>query len=686
MRYTGTKFLSAMVILLLMPINMVYPLAPPSQTDRLLAALQAALSKPSVVPKTSSLSEILNAALDNIFLPPSMQEDRAKKIFGNNPERMDDLIERLRDHGASKLHLEREKLDEIIHLVERMRTPGAVAKKEMHRLTGIRDREVLLLALDHALDPDPYHPVRPRKYYHARQDRLIPIPWIHGRARESLYEESAELVSETLEAAGQHKVWVHVEYTSRALSEYLVPTMMPLWEEILRLLMAEKDPRERMFTPNTLSKISKNAKLEDFLKSMVREMQEAGVRKTFTREEMEATIAEQELSRDKKLKTKKFPQILDILKHFSKIPQVEGVVLETEGQDRTTILNGFLSEFLFRARHARYLRRYFASSLDYLRWQRYIDHIATVLRDDHMLDLTAKILDRNPEASAAIIRGSAHAWTGPWFKSYFPFAKLFKGNNVTDYVLASELESLRHGVVARDEQEDKRILVDDMVSRFAELTSSFFEFSDILGKLPEVRKRISDSPLSELIWIHDSSAAQGLVVSSAMVQALQERGLLSGFSDSALWDLPKYRCAQFGEILSRTIRDSGYQSILMNKELSGLLLVPSIAFLTKAMTRREKDLFMKYAMRVEGFPTQPKELVDKILSDPMGEISWETVKREAEKLEKKDPLQHKWIPRIREWFEMMRQDLEKPINLPAHPEDEGNTGSSPQEKATAASA
>ncbi len=422
----------------------------------------------------------------------------------------------------------------------------------MHRLTGFRNREMLLLALDHALDPDPYHPIRPRKYYHSRQDRLTPIPWIHGRARESMHEDSAAMVGETLEAAGQSKVWVHFEYNARAFGVYLIPTMMPLWEEILRVLMAEKDPRERMFTPTTLSKISKNAKLEDFLNTIVREMQEAGVKKNFTRQEMEATVAKQELSGDKKLKTKEFPEILGILKHFSRIPQVEGLVLETEGQDRTTILNTFLSEFLYRARHARYLRRYFANSLDYLRWQRYIDQASMVLRDDHMLDITANILEKHPEASVAIMRGSLHAWMGPWFKSDFPFAKLLKGDNLTDYIIVSELESLGHGAVASDEQEDKRILVDDMVSQFAAVVSPFFKFSDILGELPNVRQHISDLSLSELIAIHDSSSAQGLVASSAMVQALQEKGLLSDFSDSAMWDLPRYRCVQFSHATKGT--------------------------------------------------------------------------------------------------------------------------------------
>ena len=720
MRSAGIKFLSAVVVFLLIPINIVYPLAPPSQTDRLMAALQAALSKPNVIQKTSSLPEILNAALDNIFLPPSMQEDRAKKIFGDNPERMDDLIERLRNHGALKLHLEREKLGEIINLVERMRKPGEVGKKEMHRLTGFRNREMLLLALDHALDPDPYHPIHPRKYYHSRQDRLIPVPWVHGAVRVSQNEESANLLSGMLDAGDNQKVWVHVEYTSQALSQYLIPTMMPLWEEILLILMAEKDPRERMFTPNTLSKISKNAKLETFLNDMVREMQEAGVQKTFTRQEMEATVAKQELSGDIKLTIKKFPQILDILKHFLKNPKVEGVVLETEGQDATTILNSFLSEFLYKRRHARYLRKYFANSLDYLRWQRYIDEVFMVLRDDHMLDVVAKISEKNPEASVAVLRGSAHAWMGPWFKSHYPFAKLLNGTDVTDYVLISALDSLGRGVAVRDEQEDKRILVDDIISNFATVVATFVKFPDILRVLPDIRKRISGLSLSELILIHDSSSAQGFVASSAMVQALQERGLLLDFSDKTLWDLPGYRYVQFMEILSIALRDTGYQHFLINNRISGLILVPSIVFLEKGMTQSEKDKFMRLAMRARLLPAGPKDLVyeifdhpivelfwkivkpvvrklavrypfvlkvivrypylhDRISNNPKEELSWTTVKTATERLAAGYPILGQMMPQIREWFIMMQQDLGKPVNLTAHPEDLGNMGLLPQD-------
>ncbi len=80
-----------------------------------------------------------------------------------------------------------------------------------------------------------------------------------------------------------------------------------------------------------------------------------------------------------------------------------------------------------------------------------------------------------------------------------------------------------------------------------------------------------------------------------------------------------------------------------------------------------------------NFPTQPKELVDKIHNDSTDGLSWEKVKKEVERL----AIGNSWLlqrmPQVKEWFEMMQQDLGKPVNLPAHAEDLRNMSSSPQD-------
>ncbi len=307
---------------------------------------------------------LLNKALNDILIPHTDLEKRAAEIFApDNRRRFADLCERLRDHGAERLGFDEPVVNQLIDLVEQLRVPGKDSRKLLQRRTGFKNRALALLALDHALDPDLFHPLEPKSYYLANEGRLIPLFWVHGDAKNEQHkkeqiEEHTEMIREEIRRRGLTKVWVHEEHTiAFSTHHHLLPSIAQ-WQKAVDFLLRDRRQKEKIFTESFFNRNRGNDTC-DVLREIAHALAEGFIPKSLTREEMTTVLAT-----DKIGGVDAPAWVINHFKNYLSIPELAGIAWETASWSELDYLNIFLFDYLKRTRFKQAHRSSFPSALD----------------------------------------------------------------------------------------------------------------------------------------------------------------------------------------------------------------------------------------------------------------------------------------------------------------------------------
>ncbi len=526
----------------------------------------------------SKLQPILQNALDDIWLPPGTLESRAKLIFSpTNSIKIEDLLARLRDHGAKKLHLNESELQSLISIVEKLRLPG-VSAGILERATGFRDRASILLAIDHTLDPDPYHPIKPRSWYldPQRRNSWHTTFWVHHHPGELSPSEISKktmegrnMILNVIQEKRLSNVWVILEHNA---GKCVFPSLVFLdeyWQHVVAVLLRDKKQIEKIFTEEFFERHKGDDIVTHFYHEIPRIVRNIGEISSYSRADLIKIRDGHGISSPWR----------NMVTFYANIPQVAGICLETEGMHDLAMLNlGLYKYFEDPANLACHLSDV-TSSEDFQKIKFVLNqYLLIVSRDDHLLDLLVAKHEQYPGASFLLQRGQAHAWISHWLDAE-PSSNgdILKGKR--DFRSLGEKELLMIPV---------RETLGNLVERL-----SVISHSDVEEKINEALSRLDIQDLREL---------QGLIIrhpyapGAILLQAMGEKGVfIDGGDERPLWNnYVEFRLAQFEEAVSQTLQlDSqfGHFYACFPKLLNKYYLLLEV-YLTQDMTPVEKRQFI----------------------------------------------------------------------------------------------
>ncbi len=532
--------------------------------------------------RKKSLAETLQCALDDIFLFPDARLQRAKKIYGTNPERVDDLVLCLRSAGAQKLGLAQDALGRVTALVESLRDSKIVSRKALEQAAGISDRELFLFALDHALNPDPYHPVRSRAYYREREDRWIFAPWLHAvgmRAEDNPAAVLQAQISKREGLPGTKGIWVHLEYPGDIYQLLVVAAPNPLWVDLVNLLLNDDKQQHKYFTKKFFQRHRGHSAVRGVLE-IIDKYAYSHIPYTLTRRDMEEIRSNGSLAG-----VRASPYLAGLVQNFLELPQLEGLVLEPAGYDLYSELNLALATYLDEPRFA---RLHLSRRTDELVLSRYRGELfyssIIVDRDDRTLDTIAEIADAHPDSCVAVIRGEGHWPLGYWLRSDYDPADIFEKEPSYEELSAP----LFLGRNAYREYRDRDIPLADILS---EIDISFSWHAvhgtqDAMEHLKKSLPRLDTGTLQDLQKIrwrypYDSGVR--------LMQALYEKGIFLDEDQHPCWrTLSEFRYKQFVEVMERLRRYSHLRVVLQDRLGFSLVFRSVINSLGQGLSGDEK--------------------------------------------------------------------------------------------------
>ncbi len=579
-----------------------------------------ALAPPSAFQSPAkSLAETLQQSLDDIFIPTYALPLRAREIFDNNPERWTDILHRLRDHGAQRLSLAQPQMDELIGLVEALCRFGHIPQDDLLRVTGMRDQYLFCLALDHALDPNPYHPRHPRSFYLSVQDRWLPILWDHGApSTQGAYATQAQLLAGEIARTGATKVWVVVEFSSDKFCYYAAQPPSPQWEKAVNALLRDTAQQEKVFTPDFFERHAQETRMIDFLYGFAEQLRQPELPRLFSRQQMLIGLTMGVVPSP--VGMLEFPESMrELIAPFFMIPQVEGIVLEDEGQDNIAVLNQYLAHYM---EYHSFTRHHSPRVVDPETLARIGKNLqctfTLVQRDDRILDRLAELAQAYPDPGTkiALLRGAAHSLTGNWLKEDFHRPSL--GTYAETRMRNGDFQPLLAGKRALKNFSEKQILCQELASSLAEAYSHITqkEYVECLAQIEASLEKLDDETLREMSRL---AATKPFTASTLILQTIYERGLWRAPEDPPCpWqDLPQYRRAQLIGIIGHLSVDMRYESFMRRPELFGYSTGLICRLLGEGLSPREQWSFLSLATPILGMgQTQQHFLFDWMREHP----------------------------------------------------------------------
>ncbi len=583
----GLLFGVSFVVMGVFSIPNVHALAPASKVASLQEVLDSLQTDPFLRYRITrgnpaeNFKQILRAAWNDIWLPEDLKSRRAAKIFENNPDRIDDLLHRLMQHGMDRFKLSGEELREIVVLVQGARFPGMISASDLLQKTTFDKPAEFLLALDHALNPDPYHPVKPRSFYLARESRLLCKFSYHGPQGERAIKDAVNSqLEELLQARGAQKVWILAE-------DYLPGQFMGTdawrqiqapWGKVVNELLKDSH-REQGFTPEFMERNKQDKDLllvlqgfahmmdhalsrimpRDYLIAMVRSGATAGNINTY------AQMAEDN-------------------------PHIAGVLTEPLPDSPLDIMNAVLAEYLLDSRTAAlHLSKDF-TPLEAHRMGHTLDMAYNyVYRDDLMLDLAAGVLQQDSQACLAVTRGASHQWMGKWldsdFSPDFSDEKGMSQHHVLPMLGGKSKESMRSA---------REIIEHEITAKLIPfvIANQRMTQDEARAVLEAVVGKMQDGVLTQL---HDAVYERNYTSSTDILFYFHEQGLWPKTTPPLWEDLPMFRLFQLLEADQTASFNPRFAMMLSSAVCKICFILKAADLLSGGMTSQERAEFFVLA-------------------------------------------------------------------------------------------
>ncbi len=630
----------------------VHALAPSSKVASLQEVLDSLQTDPFLRYRITrgnpaeNFKQILRAAWNDIWLPEDLKSRRAAKIFENNPDRIDDLLHRLTQHGMDRFKLSREELREVSDLVQGARFPGLISPDTLLQKTTFDKPAEFLLALDHALNPDPYHPVKPRSFYLARESRLLCMFSYHGAQGERDIKAAVNSqLEELLQARGAQKVWILAEdyLPGQFMGTDVWPQIQAPWEKVVNKLLKDSH-REQGFTPEFMKKNNQDKDMLLVLAGFEKVM-DCAFPTIMPRDHLIAIVR----SGATEGNINAYAQMAE------DNPYIAGVLTEPLPDSVLDIMNAVLAEYLLDSRCAAlHLSKDF-TPLEAHRMGHILDMAYNyVYRDDLMLDLAAKVLAQDSQACIAVNRGASHQWMGKWldsdFSPDFSYEKGLSQNHVLPMLGGKSKESMRS---------PREIIEQD-------ITANLIPFVTADGRITQKEARaVLEAVVGEvqdgvLMQLHDAVYERNYTASTDILFYLHEQGLWPKTTPPLWEDLPMFRLFQLLEADQKASFNPRFAMMLSNAACKICSILKIADLLSGGMTDQERALFFALAARQFAYGDDFVESLFEAVFErgfDQGLAAFPEIRQSFEALRQHD--QNRWTQ-----FQELRRDTER--NLQHH--------------------